>query len=193
MLLFTQHHCTFVILQKIRFLKKFTKYIGWSDHTEFEKNHHIASLASILFGSKIIERHFTILDRTKTKDGIVSITPDNAKEFIDLSKQSKSEIEYYLRNAKKNWKICINSKNKDYQRWKIKFSYYGRFAAKKKQNYLQLGRIRKLIISFIVCPNGNGHLFRTLDIIDYLNVKIKDIRINIFCSKTHKKKIKRTH
>ena len=27
-----------------------------------------------------------------------------------LSKQSKSEIEYYLRNAKKNWKICINSK-----------------------------------------------------------------------------------
>ncbi len=47
-----------------------------------------------------------------------------------------------------------------------------------------------MIISFIVCPNGNGHLFRTLDIIDYLNVKIKDIRINIFCSKTHKKKIK---
>ena len=56
-------------LQKIRFLKKFTKYIGWSDHTEFEKDQHIASLASILFGSKIIERHFTILERSKTKDG----------------------------------------------------------------------------------------------------------------------------
>tara|TARA_B100000674_G_C37845698_1_gene917521 strand:+ start:73 stop:1032 length:960 start_codon:yes stop_codon:yes gene_type:complete len=125
-------------LQKIRFLKKFTKYIGWSDHTEFEKNHHIASLASILFGSKIIERHFTILDRPKTKDGIVSITPDNAKEFIDLSKQSKSEIEYYLRNTKKNWKICINSKKQRLSKVeRLNLDYYrGRFAAKEKSKII---------------------------------------------------------
>ena len=54
-----------------------------------------------------------------------------------------------------------------------------------------MGRILKLIISFIVCPNGNGHLFRTLEIIDFLNKKIKNIRIAIFCSTPHKKKIKK--
>ena len=39
-------------LSKIKFLKKFTPYVGWSDHTEFEKNRHVASLTSILFGGK---------------------------------------------------------------------------------------------------------------------------------------------
>ena len=48
-----------------------------------------------------------------------------------------------------------------------------------------------MIISFIVCPNGYGHLFRTLEIIDFLNNKIKNIKISIFCSITHKKKIKK--
>ena len=52
-----------------------------------------------------------------------------------------------------------------------------------------MGRISKLIISFIVCPNGNGHLFRTLEIIVFLSKKIKNIKINIFCSKFHEKKI----
>ena len=121
-------------LEKIKFLNKFTKYVGWSDHTEFEKDKHIASLASILFGSKIIERHFTILDRSKTKDGIVSITPDNAKEFLYLSKQSSSEIKYYLKNTNKNWKTCINSKKKNLSKVeKLNLDYYrGRFAAKTK-------------------------------------------------------------
>ena len=125
-------------LEKIKFLSKFTKYIGWSDHTEFEKDQHIASLASILFGSKIIERHFTILERSKTKDGVVSITPDNAKEFLYLSKQSNSEIKYYLQNANKNWKICINSKKTRLSKVeRLNLDYYrGRFAAKKNNKII---------------------------------------------------------
>ena len=69
-------------LSKINFLKKLTKNVGWSDHTLFEKTKHIASLISILQGASIIERHFTILPRDKTKDGPVSINEKDAKSIF---------------------------------------------------------------------------------------------------------------
>jgi sialic acid synthase SpsE len=126
-------------MSKIKFLKRFTPYVGWSDHTEFEKNRHIASLASILFGGKIIERHFTILDRSKTKDGIVSIKPEDAKEFIRLSKLPNKDIRYYLKSFNKNWKDCVSSNTKrlsNVERQNLDY-YRGRFAviSKKKITY----------------------------------------------------------
>ena len=125
-------------LSKIKFLKQFTPYVGWSDHTEFEKNRHVASLASILFGGKIIERHFTILDRPKTKDGIVSINPDNAKEFIKLSKLPNKDIRHYLKDFNKNWKSCISSNTKKLSKVeRNNLDYYrGRFAVKSKKKVI---------------------------------------------------------
>lgn len=47
-----------------------------------------------------------------------------------------------------------------------------------------------MIVSFLICPNGNGHLFRTIDLINFFfNNKKKDLKINIFCSKAHRIKI----
>jgi hypothetical protein len=46
-----------------------------------------------------------------------------------------------------------------------------------------------LIISFLICPNGNGHLFRTIDLINFILKKKKNLKINIFCSKNHHMKI----
>ena len=120
-------------INKIKFLKKFTKYVGWSDHTEFEKNSHIASLASVLNGANIIERHFTILDRKKTKDGVVSINPDDASDFLKYSKKNKDEITYILKNLNKDWKKCLPINNKKMSKTeRLNLDYYrGRFAAKK--------------------------------------------------------------
>ena len=117
-------------ISKIKFLKRFTPYVGWSDHTEFEKNRHVASLASVLFGGRIIERHFTILDRSKTKDGVVSINPSDAKEFIKLSKLKNTDIKHYLNDFNKNWKNCISSNSKKLSKIeRNNLDYYrGRFA-----------------------------------------------------------------
>lgn len=122
-------------LDKIKYLKKFSNIVGWSDHTEFEKDSHVASLASILNGANIVERHFTILDRNKTKDGIVSINQEDAKEFIKLSKKSKTELKYILKNLNKNWRECLKIKNKKMTNVeKLNLDYYrGRFAAKKSK------------------------------------------------------------
>jgi len=70
--------------------------IGFSDHSDPTVEHWmLPSMSAIQLGAKYIERHFTILDRKDTKDGVVSITPDQLKQ---LSAYDKSEItpESYL-------------------------------------------------------------------------------------------------
>ena len=122
-------------LDKIKYLKNFTKTVGWSDHTEFEKNSHIASLAAVLNGANIIERHFTILKRNKTKDGIVSITPKDASKFLKLAKKDNKEIKYSLQHLNKNWKKCLPIRNSRMtETEKLNLDYYrGRFATKKSK------------------------------------------------------------
>lgn len=121
-------------LLKIKFLKKFTPNVGWSDHTKFEENSHVASLAAVLSGAKIIERHFTILDRSKTKDGVVSINEKDAKEFLKISKLKNSEIKNYLKDLNKNWKATYNFKSNRLSKIeRLNLDYYrGRFATKYK-------------------------------------------------------------
>ena len=46
-----------------------------------------------------------------------------------------------------------------------------------------------MIVSFLICPNGNGHLFRTIDLINFFFKNKKNLKINIFCSKAHRIKI----
>ena len=125
-------------LLRIKFLKKFTPYVGWSDHTKFEENSHVASLAAVLSGAKIIERHFTILDRSKTKDGVVSINEKDAKEFLSISKLKNSEIKSYLKDLNINWRTTYNYKSNRLSKIeKLNLDYYrGRFASKYKNKII---------------------------------------------------------
>ena len=119
-------------LSKISFLKKFTDSVGWSDHTLFEKTNHVASLVSILQGAKIIERHFTILPRDKTKDGPVSINEKNAKDLIDMSKLDHKDIEKILDDLMPDWKKCIGNGSTDLSKEEMlnRDYYKGRFISK---------------------------------------------------------------
>ncbi|MDC3036414.1 N-acetylneuraminate synthase family protein [Candidatus Pelagibacter sp.] len=84
-------------LSRIKFLKKFCKNVGFSDHSlSDERTKNYASLASIYFGAKLIERHIRILDRDSSKDGPVSIKPIDIKEIKEFSKMNKSEQKEYL-------------------------------------------------------------------------------------------------
>ena len=84
-------------LARINFLKKYSKTVGFSDHSlSDEKTKNFASLASIYFGANLIERHIRILDRESSKDGPVSIEPIDIKIIKDFSKLSKSDQKGYL-------------------------------------------------------------------------------------------------
>lgn len=118
-------------LKKIKFLKKYSKNVGWSDHTLFQRDEHIASLVSLLFGASIIERHFTILNKKKTKDGPVSINIKEAKELSEFMHLDNNSILEILNDRyKKKWNLCIgNGKTKLSHEELLNRDYYrGRFA-----------------------------------------------------------------
>lgn len=122
-------------LERINFLKKYTKNVGFSDHSiGYGKNRNLASLLAIFLGAKYIERHITILDKTQTKDGKVSIEPHDIRELKNFSKLSLIEKKKYLNcNYKFNLNLIRGKSirqlsheellNRDY--------YRGRFVSKK--------------------------------------------------------------
>ena len=121
-------------LERINFLRKFNKKVGFSDHSKgYDKNRNLASLMAIYCGAEFIERHVTILDKDKTKDGKVSIKPEDIKILKNFSKLNKNNQLLYLKKKFKfNFKDLKGQKfrklsneeilNRDY--------YKGRFVSK---------------------------------------------------------------
>ena len=127
-------------LQKINFLKKYSKNVGWSDHTLFERDGHAASLTSLLLGASIIERHFTVLNKTKTKDGPVSINFKEAKELVNYMKYDNKKILQILNDEYKDkWKLCIGKGGTNLSHIELlnREYYRGRFvrSVQEKPNY----------------------------------------------------------
>lgn len=124
-------------LNRINFLKNKFGKAGFSDHSlGFGKFKNIASKIAIYKGASVIERHITILDKEKTKDGPVSIYPEDIREIITFSKLSRDDQKYYLQekyniNIKKSFglskRILSNKEilNRDY--------YRGRFSSYDKK------------------------------------------------------------
>ncbi len=99
--------------KKISFLKnKFHVSVGFSDHSEsFNNKKNLASKLAIYFGAQLIERHITILPKTNTKDGKVSILPEDISEIKEFSRLKKDEQKAYLKD-RYNLKLNKFSKQK---------------------------------------------------------------------------------
>ena len=52
---------------------------------------------SLFLGAEIVEKHFTILPKDKTKDGVVSANPNQLKEISKLCKLNKEDISSYVK------------------------------------------------------------------------------------------------
>ena len=123
-------------LSRINFLKKFSKNVGFSDHSlGYTENRNLASLAAIYMGAKFVERHITILDKEKTKDGKVSIKPEDIKILKNFSNLKKKDQLRYLRE---NFELNLNSlQGKQFRKLSeeeiLNRDYYrGRFVSKLK-------------------------------------------------------------
>jgi len=119
-------------LKRIDWLRQFTKSVGFSDHTLIERDGLKASFAALYYGADIIERHFTVLGKSETRDGPVSINPEQLKELVEFSKINKEQQKEYIRKHVNEFDIMLGREtrklsdqellNKDY--------YNGRFAAR---------------------------------------------------------------
>lgn len=119
-------------LSRMGFLKNFTNEVGYSDHTNPDIDRLISCMSAIYFGAKIIERHFTVLSKKATKDGIVSVNSSQLKQiklFSQKNKRNQLKILESLKFKKKNILGVPNPlltneelRNREY--------YRGRFASK---------------------------------------------------------------
>ena len=118
---FTLLHCVsiyptpvqFANLNRINFLKNFSDSVGFSDHSKTEEDGIKLSVASLLFDIDFIERHFTIIDKSSTKDGVVSLNPKELKNLVDLAKSDKKTIKEYLEENLKTIRLRLEKKKEN--------------------------------------------------------------------------------
>jgi sialic acid synthase SpsE len=89
----------------------FLRYLGWetglSDHSRPEVDGLISSKLAIHLGASYVERHFTVLARTETRDGPVSITPRELQELDEFSKKDSQTRHLELSTIKDLAKISF--------------------------------------------------------------------------------------
>lgn len=136
---FTFLHCVTVYptpldqmhLSRLDYLRGLAPSVGLSDHSAAEDGLK-ASAVSLLLGAEVIEKHFTILPPTDTKDGPVSATPNDLRELCRLARASSDVVSGWVEEAVGDYSYMIGNAdrclspeellNRDY--------YRGRFASK---------------------------------------------------------------
>ena len=88
-------------------------------------------------GVDVIERHFTILEKKKTKDGVVSVNFNQLKKLVNLSKENKNELKSRLKKIK-NIKTILGVEKRDLTQVELlnRDYYQGRFASKINDRFI---------------------------------------------------------
>lgn len=117
-------------LARLDYLRQFTKIVGFSDHSHVKQDSLKASICALARGAQVIERHFTILDKSKTKDGEISLNYNELKRLVEIARLPLDKVkkmayeisEYDSTIGSKRHKLSVEELlNRDY--------YRGRFAS----------------------------------------------------------------
>lgn len=119
-------------LNRMNFLRKFTSKVGFSDHSLIARDGINASIIALALGADVIERHFTVLKTEESRDGPVSINPQQLKELVEFSNQKPEEIMDYVKQNIPNWEITQGKEKRELTHGELlnRDYYRGRFASK---------------------------------------------------------------
>tara|TARA_Y100001934_G_C12342625_1_gene771025 strand:- start:666 stop:1601 length:936 start_codon:yes stop_codon:yes gene_type:complete len=125
-------------LDRMNYLRKYCKEVGWSDHSLVSRDGILGTCAAVYYGADWIERHFTILPADKTKDGPVSINIEQSKELISFSKLSNSDQKLYLDENFKNHNITLGQQTRELTNEELlnRDYYRGRFCSNSLKNLI---------------------------------------------------------
>ncbi len=118
-------------LSRMKYLKSFSDSVGYSDHSHQINTGLETTLSAIFLGAELIERHFTILSPNETKDGAVSIGPNEIKEIKLFSSYSKEDQKEFLNKKFPKWERTIGSQKRNLSDAELlnRDYYRGRFAS----------------------------------------------------------------
>jgi len=119
-------------LNRINHLKTLTPKVGYSDHSKVATTGLWASKIALAMGASNIERHYTVLGESDTRDGPVSITPillKELREFADFDNEKQWEI---IKRDFPEWEITLGDANRTLSKSELlnRDYYRGRFVNK---------------------------------------------------------------
>jgi sialic acid synthase SpsE len=119
-------------LRRMNWLRQFAPLVGFSDHTLIERDGITAAKAAFWQGADFVERHFTIQDRTKTKDGPVSMDPRQLRELVQFTKLTREDQEREVRTVVKDVDALLGRETREMTEAELRNRdyYRGRFATK---------------------------------------------------------------
>jgi N,N'-diacetyllegionaminate synthase len=117
-------------LARLSWLRQFAPYVGFSDHSLVRRDGIIAAKAAIALGAEVVERHFTILGPEETKDGPVSISPDQLRELCAFAKLPREEQLNRLNHEHPGWNVVKGRAQREMSDAELlnRDYYRGRFA-----------------------------------------------------------------
>ena len=118
-------------LNRMNFLRRFSPNVGYSDHSKPEDSKLWATKIALAMGASCIERHFTILGPTETKDGPVSINPEMLKEIRDFADMSRGERAAAISEEYPQWEETLGQNTRPLSHAELlnRDYYRGRFAS----------------------------------------------------------------
>ena len=119
-------------LERINYLKKYSKPVGFSEHSLVKRDGIKASKVALWLGAEIIERHFTILGEEDSKDGPVSINQKMLKELSEFSKLDKESMHDIIVDEIPDYEIMLGNKKRSLSDEELRNRdyYRGRFASR---------------------------------------------------------------
>ena len=118
-------------INRLNYLRTLTQNVGFSDHSHALKDGIAAAKVAVYMGASVVERHFTILDSSDTKDGPVSITPRQLKELMAFNNLSTEDQKYHLNDLHPTWHLMLGTDTRDLTHEELlnRDYYRGRFAS----------------------------------------------------------------
>ncbi len=136
---FTFLHCVTIYptpleemhLARMDWLRRFNGSAGFSDHSLVARDGLKASIVALMYGADVVERHYTVLRPDETRDGPVSINPEQLRELVSFARMPQEEVRAYVESHIPEHRVMVGRRqrplsdaemlNRDY--------YRGRFAS----------------------------------------------------------------
>ncbi len=123
-------------LLRMQWLRTMAPQVGFSDHSLVARDGLIASKAALALGADIIERHFTVLAPTESRDGPVSITPEHMTELASFAALEPQERLQRMDAEYPAWRVMCGQQQRQLSDQELlnRDYYRGRFASPRSES-----------------------------------------------------------
>jgi sialic acid synthase SpsE len=119
-------------LRRMQWLRRFTPSVGYSDHTAPGRDGLWPAKVALALGADMLERHFTVLDPSETKDGPVSVNPAMLGELRDFANRPRTERIAIVSKESPEWEVMLGQAQRELSHDELlnRDFYAGRVASK---------------------------------------------------------------